>query len=314
MTPLRQRMLEDMQLRGLSPKTQRCYLHAVQQFALHFGKSPALITEDELRQYFLYLTTEKRVSPSTVTIALCAIKFLFERTLQRPWPTCDLIRPPQQRKLPAVLSIDEVQRLLGWLRLPQYRACLTTIYAAGLRLGEGVHLRVPHIDSARMVIHVQGGKGAKDRYVPLSPLLLTLLRAHWRTHRHLVWLFPARRAAGQVRAPHPRSPRSVEAALRAAVADCGFEKHVTVHTLRHSWATHLLESGVNLRMIQTWLGHSTTAALGRITAMPPQMEVLSHGCGGSGSGRDSGLGSRLVRLAPAHRQALCPRRTAAAGV
>ena len=270
MTPLRQRMLEDMQLRGLSPKTQRCYIHAVQQFALYYGKSPALVTEDELRQYFVYLTTEKRVSPSTVTIALCAIKFLFERTLQRPWPVFDLIRPPQQRKLPAVLSIEEVHHLLGYLRLPHYRACLTTIYAAGLRLGEGVQLRVPQIDSARMVIHVQGGKGAKDRYVPLAPALLTLLRSHWRTHRHPVWLFPTRRRWPEhLRATHPLTPRSVEAALTAAVKECGLHKQVTVHTLRHSWATHLFEAGVNLRLIQTWLGHRSPTTTALYTHLTP---------------------------------------------
>ncbi len=273
MTPLRQRMLEDMQLRGLSPKTQACYLFAVQQFAQHYGKSPSLITEDELRRYFLYLSTEKRVSPSTVTIALCAIKFLFERTLQRSWPTFDLIRPPQQRKLPAVLSLDEVHHLLGSVRLPRYRACLTTIYAAGLRLGEGVHLRVAQIDSARMVIHIQGGKGAKDRYIPLSPPLLSLLRSHWLTHRHPVWLFPARRRLGEELATHPLLPRSVEAALQAAVAECGFHKHVTVHTVRHSWATHLLEAGVNLRLIQTWLGHSSPTTTALYTHLTPRTEA-----------------------------------------
>jgi site-specific recombinase XerD len=266
-------MLEDMQLRGLSPKTQACYLFAVQQFAQHYGKSPALITEDELRRYFLYLSTEKRVSPSTVTIALCASKFLFEHTLQRSWPTFDLIRPPQQRKLPAVLSIDEVHHLLASLRLPQYRACLTTIYAAGLRLSEGVQLRVAQIDSARMAIHVQGGKGAKDRYVPLSPQLLTLLRSHWRTHRHPIWLFPARRRLEEQLASLPLSPRSVEAALSAAVAECGFQKHVTVHTLRHSWATHLLEAGVNLRLIQTWLGHSSPTTTALYTHLTPRTEA-----------------------------------------
>jgi integrase/recombinase XerD len=274
MTPLRQRMLDDMQLRGLSPKTQRCYIHAVQQFAIHFHKPPDQITEEELRQYFLYLSIEKRVSPSTVTIALCAIKFLFERTLQRSWPTFDLIRPPQQRKLPAVLSLDEVHHLLGSVRLPQYRACLTTIYAAGLRLGEGVQLRVPQIDSARMLIHVQGGKGAKDRYVPLSPQLLTLLRTHWASHRHPVWLFPTRRRApAQLRATHPLTPRSVEAALTATVRECGFHKHVTVHTLRHSWATHLLEAGVNLRLIQTWLGHSSPTTTALYTHLTPKTEA-----------------------------------------
>jgi site-specific recombinase XerD len=262
-------MLEDMQLRGLSPRTQAAYVQAVQQFAVYYHKSPDHITEEELRRYFLYLATEKRASPSTVTIALCAIKFLYERTLQWPWPVFDLIRPPKEHKLPAVLSVDEVQRLLGSLRLPHYRACLTTIYAAGLRLREGVQLRVAQIDSARMLIHVQGGKGAKDRYVPLSPQLLTLLRAHWRTHRHPVWLFPARHAEPpDLLATQPLTARSVQAALHAAVAECGFHKHVTVHTLRHSWATHLLEAGVNLRVIQTWLGHtspSTTALYTHLT-------------------------------------------------
>ena len=274
MTPLRQRMLEDMQLRGLSPKTQRCYVQAVQHFAQHYGKSPAEITEEELRQYFLYLSTVKRVSPSTVTIALCAIKLLFERTLQRPWPIFELIRPPQQHKLPAVLSVDEVRRVLDGLRLPHYRVCLTTIYAAGLRVGEGVHLRVPQIDSARMMIHVQGGKGGKDRYVPLAPQLLTLLRSHWRTHHHPVWLFPASRGElHQSCATRPIAARSVRAALQAAVEECGIQKHVTVHTFRHSWATHLLEAGVNLRLIQTWLGHRSPTTTALYTHLTPKTEA-----------------------------------------
>ncbi len=235
MTPLRQRMIDDMQLRGLSPKTQAVYVFAVQQFATHYGKSPDQIDEEELRNYFLYLINEKRVSPTTVSIALSAIKFLFVHSLQRPWPTFELIRPPQRRPLPAVLSVEEVHRLLASLRLPRYRACLTTIYAAGLRLGEGVNLRVAQIDSARMVIHIQNGKGGKDRYVPLSPPLLSLLRSHWRTHRHPTWLFPARLRPAELISSHPLLPRSVEAAMQAAVAECGFQKHVTVHTLRHSW-------------------------------------------------------------------------------
>src|SRR5918998_2538334 len=224
MTPLRQRMQDDMQLRGLSPKTQSVYLFAVQQFATYYAKSPDLITEDELRNYFLYLINEKRVSPGTVSIALSAITFLVVHSLQRTWPTCDLIRPPQRRPLPAVLSIDEVHRLLASLRLPRYRACLTTIYAAGLRLGEGVNLRVSQIDSSRMVIHIQNGKGGKDRYVPLSPPLLSLLRAHCRTHRHPTWLFPARRRPSELISSHPLLPRSIEAALQAAVRQWGLQK------------------------------------------------------------------------------------------
>lgn len=266
MTPLRQRMLEDMQLRGLSPKTQRCYVQAVQHFAQHFDKSPALISEEELRQYFLYLRNDKRVSRSTSTVALCAIKFLFEHTLHRAWPMLEFIRPPKQHKLPVVLSVDEVQRILGAVRLPHFRVCLTTIYAAGLRIQEGVQLQVPQLDSSRMMIHIQGGKGGKDRYVPLSPHALTMLRAHWLTHRHPVWLFPAR-WNGQA-ATVPMAVEGLGRAFRSAIAECGIQKPATVHTLRHSWATHLLEAGVNLRVIQTWLGHtspSTTALYTHLT-------------------------------------------------
>src|SRR3954447_11859873 len=272
MTPLRQRMLDDMQLRGFSPITQRCYLQAVQQFAQHFGKSPDQISEDELRTYFLYLINDKRVSSGTVSIALSAIKFLVVYSLQRPWPTVDLIRPAQRRPLPAVLSVDEVHLLLASFRLPRYRACLTTIYAAGLRLGEGVNLRVAQIDSARMVIHIQDGKGGKDRYVPLSPPLLSLLRSHWLTHRHPTWLFPARRRPDELVSSHPLLPRSVEAVMQAAVAECGFHKHVTVHTLRHSCATHPLEAGINLRLIQAWLGHNSPTTTMRCT----HLTIASH--------------------------------------
>ncbi len=266
MTPLRQRMIEDMQLRGLSPATQRAYLQAVQSFAQHFGTSPDQLTEEHLRQYFLYLRNDKRVARSTSTIALCAIKFLFEHTLHRSWPVLDFIRPPKEHKLPVVLSAEEVQRILGAVRVPRYRACLTTIYAAGLRIQEGVHLHVRLIDSSRMLIHIQGGKGGKDRYIPLAPQLLPLLRAHWRTHRHPHWLFPTRDNG------HPTTPAmaqdGVRDAFRAAREECGIQKPATVHTLRHSWATHLLEAGVNLRVIQTWLGHtspSTTALYTHLT-------------------------------------------------
>src|SRR5215210_502824 len=162
MTPLRQRMREDLQLRGFAPRTQGVYIHAVAQFARYYNKSPDQISEEEVRRYFVYLINEKRVSSSTVSVALCAIKFLYQRTLQRPFPVLDLLRRPQLRPLPAVLSVEEVRQLLGCLRRPHYRACLTTIYAAGLRLNEGVHLRVSQIDSARMLIHVQRGKGGKD--------------------------------------------------------------------------------------------------------------------------------------------------------
>ncbi len=269
MMPLRQRMCEDMQLRGFAPRTQSVYVQAILQFARYYGKSPEHITEEEVRRYFVYLINERRVSPSTVTTAMCALKFLYDRTLQRPLPVFDLVRPPHPRPLPAVLSVEEVRRLLGCLRRPHYRVCLTTIYAAGLRLNEGVHLRVSQIDSARMLIHVQNGKGGKDRYVPLAPQLLTLLRTHWRTHRHPVWLFPARWQLPEMTGP--MSARGVEVAVRAAAAESGFQKHVTVHTLRHSYATHLLEAEVNLRMIRVWLGHASPTTTARYTHLTPKL-------------------------------------------
>ena len=204
MTPLRQRMFQDVQLRGLAPRTQDCYVQAVLRFARHYGKSPDLVTEDELRAYFLYLINEKHVAPGTVSIALSAIKFLFVHTLQRSWPVLDFVHPRKPRSLPAVLSVEEVHRLLSTIRQPHHRVCLTTIYAAGLRLAEGVFLCVPQIDSARMLLHIQEAKGGKDRFVPLSSHALTLLREHWRTHRHPLYLFPSTWA--DLNTPPPRSP------------------------------------------------------------------------------------------------------------
>ena len=274
MTPLRQRMLEDMQLHGLSARTQQTYLGAIRQLALHFGKAPDQITEDELRQYFLFLRNERHAARSTMTIALCAIKFLFERTLQRPWPTLDLLRPPTEHKLPAVLSSEEVQAILARIQSARYRVCLSVIYACGLRLMEGISLTVPQIDSARMLLHVQSGKGNKDRYVPLPQRALLLLRAHWRTHRHPVWLFPAfDRTTGTVAtATKPMLEDGMQRAFRAAVQEVGIRKHATIHTLRHSWATHLLEAGISLRQIQAWLGHSSLTTTLRYTHLTRSAE------------------------------------------
>jgi integrase/recombinase XerD len=277
MTPLRQRMIEDMQLRGLSPATQRSYLQAIQQFALHYGKSPEQITDEELRQYFLYLYNEKHVSRSTATVALCAIKFLFDHTLRQPWPTLDLIRPRAVHKLPVVLSVDEVWQILGQLRLPTYRACLTTIYTCGLRLHEGVQLQVSQIDSARMQLHIRDGKGNRDRYVPLPPRTLTLLRAQWLTHRNPVWLFPSTAHAGYDphTAPVPLSDCGVRKAFHAALQASSVTKAACVHTLRHSWATHLLEAGVNLRTIQVWLGHRSPTTTALYTHLTEKAEQLA---------------------------------------
>jgi len=270
MTALRQRMIEDMQLRGLSTYTQTAYVRAVRNLAEYYKKSPDQISEEEIRQYFLYLTNEKQIAHSTCTVALCGIRFFFEYTMQRGWSAFDLIRPPKKRKLPIVLSREEVVRLLRCVTRPHHQTCLSTIYACGLRVSEGVALQVADIDSERMTLYVREGKGGKDRYLPLAQHTLDQLRQHWTRHRNPEWLFPARtnRGALQVRATTHMTAPAVRSAFRTALAKSNIRKPVTVHTLRHSWATHLLEAGISLRLIQIYLGHRsprTTALYTHLT-------------------------------------------------
>ena len=271
MSPLQQRMLEDMQLRGLSARTQEAYARAVWQLAQYYRRRPEQLSDAELRQYFLYLTNEKKLARPTATIALCGIKFFYEQTLKQPWPTLRFVRPPREWKLPVVLSRKEVRRILQEVRIPVYRACLTTIYACGLRLLEGTRLQVPDVDSARMLLHIHG-KNKQDRYVPLPQSTLQLLRAHWRTHRSPLWLFPAPTRHGLAHSlAHDGGPvtrSSLQSAFRSAVQRAGINKRAHVHTLRHSYATHLLEANFNLRVIQDHLGHRsprTTAIYTHLT-------------------------------------------------
>lgn len=278
MTPLRHRMVEDLQLRGYSESTQKVYVDSVRQLCEHYDKTPGRITEEDLRQYFLYGKTEKKWSRSTSTIALCGIKFFYENTLQRPWPTLFFIRPGQEKKLPVVLSCEEVRRILANLRMLRYRVCLSTIYSCGLRLSEGINLRVEDIDSARGVIAVRNSKGNKDREVPLPEKTLELLKEHWKSHRNKALLFPsaAKGDANISTAQDPFSKSSVQSAFRSAVKSARINKKATVHSLRHSWATHLLEAGVNLRLIQVWLGHkspSTTSIYTHLTEKAKTMAI-----------------------------------------
>ena len=266
MNALRQKMIEDMQLRGFAERTQEAYLLAVRQLANHYRKSPDQIEEEELRQYFLFLKNEKHVSRSTCTLALCGIKFFYEQTLGREWKTFEFLRPAKEKKLPVVLSVAEVGRVLSCVHRHKYRVCLTTIYACGLRLLEGVRLQVNDIDGERKFIHVHAGKGGKDRYVPLPDTCLQLLRLHWMTHHNPVWLFPS----SLEESDRPMDASALQRAFRAAVQESGVQKWATVHTLRHSYATHLLEAGVHLRIIQTYLGHAsptTTAIYTHLTSI-----------------------------------------------
>lgn len=279
MTMLRQRMIEDMQLRGLSETTQSAYVSAVRQLAKYYGRSPDQIDEQELRQYLLYLRNDKGISRSYFNVTLCGLKFFYERTLHRGWPTLELPRMTREKRLPLVLSREEVRRILSCLRQARYRACLGTIYACGLRVREGAHLQVGDIDSTRMMVHVRQSKGAKDRNVPLPTRTLEILRAYWSTHRHATWLFPTRTPIGVplCQSPAPVTTRSVQSAFAAALENSGIAKAATVHTLRHSYATHLLEEGVDLRLIQEYLGHAsprTTALYTHVTRRADQRAGL----------------------------------------
>lgn len=253
-TPLRQRMLEDLQLAGLSQHTQRAYLGVVRKLAEHYGRAPDQLTEAEVRNYFLFLKNEKLASASSLKLARAGIKFFYSHSAVRNWPTLQKIHIRNPKSLPDVLSVEEVRRLIDAVRMPRIKTYLWTVYSLGLRLQEGLTLQVRDIDSQRMCVHVHCGKGAKDRYVPLPSRTLEMLREYWLSHRHPRWIFPAHsRNPGETE--QPMAKQTVHVALRKIVQELGFRKTVCVHTLRHSYATHLLEAGVNLRLIQQYLGH-----------------------------------------------------------
>ena len=258
-SPLRRRMIEDMQLHRFAQSTQRSYLRAVQGLAQHFGRRPDQITEEEIRAYFVHLTSTRKLARPTVTSAMCGIKFFYETTLKRDWSLTGVPMPRREKKLPVVLTRKEVHRILSRIEVLRYRACLSLIYACGLRLAEGCRIELTDIDRARGLLHVRGGKGAKDRYVPLPASILPLLEAAWRSHRHPRWLFPSLgQGAPQGRHSERPVPRgTVQQAFRKAHQASGVSKKVSVHSLRHAYATHLLEAKVDLRQIQQWLGHNS---------------------------------------------------------
>ena len=249
MTELRRRMTQDMELHGLAPATQQRYVEAVKNLAAHYHRSPDQLSEQEVREFFVHLTKTRHLGHSILHVYLCAIKFLLQKTLNRPWPVLNLIRVRKLQKLPAVLSRQEVRLLLRRVRRPAAKMSLTMMYACGLRVSEATHLQAGDIDSRRMVVHVRSGKGQKDRDVPLPRAVLEQLRAYWLRLRPRQWLFACHNPLLPLAASSAR--RSLVAALRGS----GITKHVSCHTLRHSYATHLLEEGVDLRVIQGLLGH-----------------------------------------------------------
>jgi integrase/recombinase XerD len=265
------RMLQDLQLRSMSLDTQDNYVRAVRKLSEHFTKPPDSITEEELREYFLYLRNERHFSFSASNLALCGIKFFYTHTLKRDWPTLEFVRAPRKRKLPVVLSQEEVRQVLSSIRIFRHRACLTTIYSCGLRIKEGTHIQIGDIHSDRMLLLVRFAKGGNQRYVPLPHRTLEMLRTFWKTHRHPVWLFPAPGRGGthMSSATEPIPIGSVQDVFRAVLKECGIVKRASVHTLRHSYATHLLEKGVNLRLIQQYLGHRSPRTTAIYTHLTP---------------------------------------------
>lgn len=253
------KMDKSMQVNGMGTSTREAYARTVRQLVEHYGKAPDLITEDELLEYFIMRQEVTGWAPATMRICYSGIKFFFQNVLKREWHLLKIAQAKRERRLPSVLSREEVKRVLGKVDTFHNYAYLTTVYTCGLRLQEGLYLEVSDIDGARKIIHIHRGKGAKDRYVPLPEATYKLLQRYWRTHRNPKLIFPA---VGRARKSAPTSPipmsiEGVQGGFRRAKHAAGIlKKGVSVHTLRHSYATHLLEAGVNLRVIQKNLGHS----------------------------------------------------------
>ena len=278
MTELRRRMIEDMQLAGFSPRTQQSYVGGVRQLAKYYRRSPDQLSEEEIRQFFLWLSTEKKAAVSTFRQYLSGIKFFYENTLRREWPTLDLIRPAKRRSLPAILTREEVWDLLGRVETLKYRVALELIYSCGLRLLEATHLRLTDVDAERMQVWIRHGKGGKDRYVPLGWAMLAQLREYQKRYKPQGYLFPGKNGG-------PLHETTLQRLFKSVLRSSGIQKPASIRTLRHSYATHLLEAGVDLRVIQMILGHrspTTTAIYTHVTqrcmgTLQAAVEQLSPG-------------------------------------
>ena len=265
MTPLRQRMIEDMRIRNFSPSTQRSYVHYVAEFARHYNTSPERLGLEHVRAYHLYLAEQRQLSPASINTFVSAAQFLYTVTLEMPWGENRFVRMKVPEKLPVVLSREEGERLFRQVGFLKHRAVLMLCYGSGLRISEAVSLKASQIDSARMLIRVENGKGAKDRYTVLSAQMLNLLRRYWKAQRPTDYLFP-----GVIAGTH-LSAGAVQDVCREACRMAGIEKRVTPHTLRHSFATHLLENGTDTRAIQVLLGHSRIETTACYTAVTPRL-------------------------------------------
>lgn len=278
MTPLRQRMLEDMGIRNLSPNTQSTYLQQVSAFAKHYGRSPEELGPEEIRAWQVHLLKDRKLTPKSISIAAAALRFLYKVTLKQEWAVEEIPLPKKALRLPVILSREEVTHFLECVGSLKHRTILMVAYAGGLRITEATRLKVSDIDSQRMVLRVDQGKGQKDRYVMLSPRLLAILRDWWKVARPDTWLFPGATPA------RPIGRAAVEDACQKAHRLCGIRKPITPHSLRHAFATHLLESGTDVRTIQLLLGHRSLAttshylkvATSTVCATASPFDLLPH--------------------------------------
>jgi integrase/recombinase XerD len=254
-----QQSMRALQLAGMSGRTQECYTRSVRQLVDFYGKTPEKITEQELQNYFLHRKNNDKWSPATMRICYAGIKFFFINVLKRDWHTLKLIYAKREKILPTVLTVKETWNIINSVKTIQGKTFLTLAYTCGLRLHEALFLQVTDVDSERMRIHVHRGKGAKDRFVPLPQATLNCLRQYWLTHRNPKLIFPQIKHGplDKSKTTAPMSKFAAQDALRRVLRELNIKKRISVHTLRHSYATHLLEAGVNIRRIQQYLGHSS---------------------------------------------------------
>ena len=261
-----ERMIGDMVIAGLSKRTREAYARAVRQLVQFYdGRLPSELTEDDVKAYLKWMRLEKEAAAGTLRIAIGGLRFFYQHTCPRDWAVLLKFRVPKETKLPTVLTREEVDRIMKAIRLHRFRAYFWTVYSCGLRLNEALALQVGDIDSQRMRLHVHRGKGAKDRFVPLPASTIEILREYWKTHRHKRLLFPKTNQQGVVtNHPHLTMHEStVQGALRRIVIELEFTRNISIHCLRHSYATHLLEAGVNLRLLQQYLGHASLKTTSR---------------------------------------------------
>ncbi len=268
MTELRKRMIGDMKLRNLSENTKEAYLRAVEKLATFYHKSPDRLSKEQIRKYLLYLVEEKRVANATYIQHLCALRFFYRNTLRRNSMVDGILFPKEEQKLPEVLSMEEVERFFNALGNLKHRAILMTAYGAGLRVSETVSLRVSDIDSSRMAIRIDQGKGRKDRYLPLAKRALEILREYWKAAHPEGFLFPSYGKSGHL------TRNSVWDACKRAMRKAGFKKNISPHTLRHSFATHAHENGTSIKVLQMLLGHRSLRTTGMYTKVS-QAEMQS---------------------------------------